>query len=299
MFAKPNGPNAWGGDFGLWGQRHFSQPRGWSFGDFLNCFTAVRCWYSGDTGMTEDRGKTYRIKKVLDQAVDLLAVPQTWYFYLPSLLWQLLFQDITHFSTSQFHPISQCQGDDSVASDPLSIETCGCTVVPGSLCVAQIWMPEPGPALEGHAIHSNGTMEPQNGSTDERTATLKCPKCAEWNHTRYWQRNSHLTIWVTLALFGDSDSIEFTVYEFMKFQISQLPLMLGCRMLLLAPPLRLHNTCDVPLELKLAASYEEFGRLLPSFTHSKELVDAVVLVYPGWQNMTNCDTVILYFLRGQ
>jgi hypothetical protein len=24
-----------------------------------------------------------------------------------------------------------------------------------------------------------------------------------------------------------------------------------------------------------------------------------VLVYPGWQNMTNCDTVILYFLRGQ
>ena len=67
----------------------------------------------------------------------------------------------------------------------------------------------------------------------------------------------------------------------MKFQISQLPLMLGCRMLLLAPPLRLHNTCDVPLELKLAASYEEFGRLLQSFTHSKELVDAVVLVYPG------------------
>lgn len=28
-------------------------------------------------------------------------------------------------------------------------------------------------------------------------------------------------------------------------------------MLLLAPPLRLHNTCDVPLELKLAASYED------------------------------------------
>lgn len=182
MFAKPNGPNAWGGDFGLWGQRHFSQPRGWSFGDFLNCFTAVRCWYSGDTGMTEDRGKTYRIKKVLDQAVDLLAVPQTWYFYLPSLLWQLLFQDITHFSTSQFHPISQCQGDDSVASDPLSIETCGCTVVPGSLCVAQIWMPEPGPALEGHAIHSNGTMEPQNGSTDEqkKLQTIRQGICTRW-----------------------------------------------------------------------------------------------------------------------
>ena len=30
-----------------------------------------------------------------------------------------------------------------------------------------------------------------------------------------------------------------------------------------------------------------------TFTHSKELVDAVVLVYPG-QNMTNCGTVILY-----
>ena len=105
MFAKPNRPNAWGGDFGLWGQRHFSQPRGWSFGDFLNC-TAVRCWYSGDTGMTEDRGKTYRIKQVLDQAVDLLAVPKTWYFYLPSLLWQLLFQDITHFSSFFDIPIS-------------------------------------------------------------------------------------------------------------------------------------------------------------------------------------------------
>ena len=70
----------------------------------------------------------------------------------------------------------------------------------------------------------------------------------------------------------------------MKFQISQLPLVPGCRMLLLAPPLRLHNTCDVPLEIKLTASYEVHcipAGIWSTFTYSKELVDAVVLVYPG------------------
>ena len=43
-----------------------------------------------------------------------------------------------------FQSLHLSQGDAATASDPLSIETCGCTVVPGSLCVAQIWIPEPG-----------------------------------------------------------------------------------------------------------------------------------------------------------
>ena len=51
---------------------------------------------------------------------------------------------LTFFKVSLLFSLQLSQGDAAKASDPLSIETCGCTVVPGSLCVAQIWIPEPG-----------------------------------------------------------------------------------------------------------------------------------------------------------